>query len=76
MLCVFAYAAHLACDAITGGVALFWPFGRTIWGGQWLPFWAWTVSDVGFTLWAYFVYRWVPLRRGLRKATEKTDRIF
>ena len=68
-LCGFAYGAHIACDAITGGVGLFLPFSDRVWGWHMLPFWAWTASDVGFTLCAYFIYRWVPLRRGLRKVT-------
>ena len=69
-LCVFSYGAHLACDAITGGIALFLPFRDKVYGGQVLPFWAWTVSDVGLTLWTYFIYRWIPLRRGLRKTAD------
>ena len=70
-LCIFAYAAHLVCDAITGGIALFLPFSDEVLGGQVLPFWAWTVSDMGFALWTYFIYRWVPLRQGLRKTSNK-----
>jgi membrane-bound metal-dependent hydrolase YbcI (DUF457 family) len=63
VLCVFAYGAHLACDAITGGIGLMQPFRDTIIGRHVLPFWAWTVSDVGFTVLAYFLFRRVPLGR-------------
>ena len=76
-LCMFAYGAHLACDAITGGIGLLLPFSTTVWGRHVLPFWAWTASDVGFTLCAYFIYRWVPLRRRISNpsclTTDNTD---
>ena len=62
-LCVLAYGAHLGCDAVTGGIALMQPFADTITGRHMLPFWAWTVSDVGLTVLAYFLYRGVPLGR-------------
>lgn len=72
-LCVLAYGAHLGCDAITGGIGLMQPFRPTVVGRHMLPFWAWTVSDVGFTLGAYFLYRWVPLRRRVITARDRAS---
>lgn len=69
-LCIAAYGLHLACDAITGGVALFNPFSRTIHGGGLLPLWTWGASDALLLFYCYFTYRWLPLRRRL-KARER-----
>jgi hypothetical protein len=36
-----AYAGHIFCDAVTGGVALFYPFSKTVTGRNFLPYMLW-----------------------------------
>lgn len=62
-LCGAAYAIHIACDLITGGVPLFSPVESLVWGDAWLPFRSWFVFDGALLAYAYLVYRWLPLRR-------------
>lgn len=62
-LCAGAYALHLACDFITGGVPLFIPAIPGVWGDAYLPFSVWFVLDGLMLAYAYIVYRWLPLRR-------------
>jgi hypothetical protein len=62
-LCVFAYAAHIFCDLISGGVSLFYPYSFQVFGGGYMPFWFWITSDLALILYLYFVYRWIPLRK-------------
>ena len=66
-LCLFAYAFHLACDLIAGGINPFFPLHSEVFGGHYLPFWAWLVSDGILLFYVYVVYRWIPLRRSLAK---------
>ncbi len=70
VLCVFAYAAHIACDLISGGGRPLLPFSRVISGGFYWPSWAWGATDVALLLYVYLTYRWIPLRkRYLRRHT-------
>jgi len=62
-LCFGAYSGHLACDAITGGIPLFYPSSTAIVGRNYLPYWLWITCDGALVLYLYFVYRWLPLRR-------------
>jgi hypothetical protein len=73
VLCILAYGLHLGCDAITGGIGLMQPFQDAVVGRHVLPFWAWTVSDVGFTVLAYFLYRGVPLERRAPMPPDRTS---
>jgi membrane-bound metal-dependent hydrolase YbcI (DUF457 family) len=66
LLCIAAYGGHLACDAITGGIALFYPLIRTVQGKNYLPYWLWITCDGLLILYVYFVYRWLPLRRNFK----------
>ena len=66
-LCVAAYAAHIACDLIAGGVPLFRPFSRVIVGQNYIPYWMWDAADLVLIVYVYLTYRWLPLRRRLRK---------
>lgn len=63
VLCVFAYAAHLACDVISGGGRLLLPFSHVISGGSYWPSWAWGATDILLLLYVYLAYRWIPLRK-------------
>ena len=62
-LCIVAYAAHLACDLITGGVPLFSPIIPGVFGDAYLPFWAWFALDAALLACAYVEFRWRPQRR-------------
>lgn len=64
-LCFAAYAGHLACDAITGGIPLFYPISPAVFGKNYLPYWLWITCDGALLLYLYLVYRWLPLRRKL-----------
>lgn len=65
VLCIAAYAMHLLCDMISGGIALFYPLSPTIHGGHFISYFMWYVSDV-----LLFLYAWLDLRvlPRLRKA--------
>jgi membrane-bound metal-dependent hydrolase YbcI (DUF457 family) len=67
VLCGAAYAAHIVCDLITGGVPLLSPIESLIWGGTWLPFRIWFVFDGVLLAYVYLVYRWLPLRRRITR---------
>lgn len=67
MLACFAYGAHIACDAITGGVGLFLPFSNAVVGDNYLPYWSWDALDLALLFYVYMVFRWLPLRRRLTK---------
>jgi membrane-bound metal-dependent hydrolase YbcI (DUF457 family) len=71
-LCGAAYAAHIACDLITGGVPLFAPIESLVWGDAWLPFRSWFVFDGALLVHAYLVYRWLPLRRRITRSRDFT----
>lgn len=62
-----AYGAHLACDAISGGIPWLLPVDSEILGDNYLPHWLWIVSDGALLFYVYLVYRWLPLRRRLRR---------
>jgi membrane-bound metal-dependent hydrolase YbcI (DUF457 family) len=66
ILCIAAYAMHLACDMISGGIPLFYPLSRTIHGGHFISYIVWYVSDVLLFLHAWLVWRVLPR---LRKRT-------
>jgi hypothetical protein len=63
-----AYGLHIVCDMISGGVALAHPASNEIYGGAWIPLWAWFVSDALLLGYAYVEFRWLPLRRRIRPA--------
>lgn len=73
-LCIAAYGGHILCDAITGGVSLFYPLSTEVQGKNYLPYWLWITSDGLLVLYLYLVYRWLPLRRKLRKRQALTSR--
>lgn len=68
-ICAGAYLLHLGCDFITGGVPLFSPFIPGAQGDAWLPFWSWFVLDGLMLAYAYGIYRWLPLRRKIIRAS-------
>ena len=65
-LCIIAYGGHMFCDAITGGVALFYPFSFKVTGKNYLPFWLWVTIDGLLLLYLYLVYRWIPMRNKIK----------
>lgn len=71
-LCIAAYGFHLFCDAITGGIALFYPLTKDVQGKALLPFWLWIASDGLLLIYFYLVYRWLPLRRKLKASSRLT----
>jgi hypothetical protein len=64
---VAAYAAHIWCDMITGGVSLFMPFSGGVYGGHHLPLLSWAVFDGALIFFVYATYRWLPLRRRIKR---------
>lgn len=66
LLCIFAYALHIFCDAIAGGVNLFYPYQSKVYGRHYLPFLAWLISDAALLFYVYMIYRWVPMRKRMR----------
>jgi len=68
-LCIASYAGHIACDAITGGVVLFLPYGG-VQGGNYLPHSLWIISDGLLLFYLYLVYRWLPLRRKIKTGSK------
>ena len=67
-LAAAAYGLHIACDLISGGVALAHPASNEIYGGAFMPFWAWVAADALLLSYAYVEFRWLPLRRRIRSA--------
>lgn len=63
LLCIAAYAGHLFCDGITGGIAFKYPFDTAVFGKNYLPYWLWSASDCALFMYFYLIYRWLPLRR-------------
>ncbi|GAA5494970.1 hypothetical protein Rhal01_01139 [Rubritalea halochordaticola] len=55
-----AYALHLACDAITGGIAWAYPFSSHIIGKTYINFIYWIPIDLTFSIVAYFLFRAFP----------------
>ena len=66
-LCILAYTGHIACDMISGGVELFYPSSFHIYGDSYMPHWLWITSDGLLILYLYLVYRWLPLRKKMKK---------
>lgn len=63
-----AYLLHIACDAISGGVDLFYPLGSRIWGDYWVdPLW-WIPIDTILILAAYTMFRILPNLKNPRDA--------
>ena len=61
-----SYLLHIACDAISGGVAWNYPFGRSVIGAFYVnPIW-WIPLDVLLSLLAYGLFRVIPSQRQLR----------
>ncbi len=67
ILCILAYCGHIACDMISGGVALFYPYRIHVYGDNYMPHWLWITSDSLLVLYLYLVYRWLPLRKKMKK---------
>ena len=72
ILCILAYSGHIACDMISGGVALFYPYRIQVYGDAYMPYWLWITSDGLLILYLYLVYRWLPLRKKIRKRPNTT----
>jgi hypothetical protein len=66
ILCIAAYAMHLACDMISGGIALFYPLSPEVHGGHFISYFMWYVSDVLLFLHAWLVWRVLPRLRNRR----------
>ena len=71
--CITAYALHLVCDMISGGIALFYPLSPTVHGGHHISYFMWYVSDVLLFLHAWMVMRVLPSLRKLRSAAPASD---
>jgi hypothetical protein len=69
-----AYLLHIACDAISGGVDLFYPLGSRIWGYYWIdPLW-WIPIDIILILFSYLLFRILPgLKHGREAAPGPGD---
>jgi len=65
-----AYLLHIFCDAISGGVAWSYPFGRSVVGEYYVdPIW-WIPLDVALFLIAYGLFRVIPKIRGAKRKSE------
>jgi hypothetical protein len=73
ILCIAAYGLHLACDMISGGIALFYPLSPTIHGGHFISYLMWYVSDVLLFLHAWIVWRVLPRLRKRRSSAPVLD---
>ena len=58
-----AYLLHLACDAVSGGVNLLYPYADFVWGRYWVHPVYWVPSDVACLLVCYTMFRLIPLWR-------------
>jgi len=70
ILCIFAYALHLVCDFISGGIPLFHPFSKTVHGGHWISYLVWYLSDVALFLYAWLTWRVLPRMRQRKSLLE------
>lgn len=59
-----AYLLHIACDAISGGIDLLYPFGTWVVGYYWVDPMLWIPIDIVLILVSYWLFRILP---GLRK---------
>jgi hypothetical protein len=74
ILCIGAYALHLAADMISGGISVFHPFSPTIHGGHFISYLMWYVSDVLLFLYAWLDFRVLPrLRKRAPRVTAMED---
>jgi membrane-bound metal-dependent hydrolase YbcI (DUF457 family) len=65
-----AYLLHILCDAISGGVDLFYPFGSFILGYYWFdPLW-WIPMDIILILFAYTLFRILPRLKKQKEAQQ------
>ena len=65
-----AYFLHMMCDAISGGVNFFHPFGNGSWGDYWVdPIW-WIPLDIACFLTVYFMFRVAPRMRALKQSRQ------
>lgn len=58
-----AYLGHLACDAISGGIAPLLPFSPLVVGAPLFPFRWWFICDFILLFIAYVLLRVLPMRR-------------
>lgn len=66
-LMVFAYAFHLGCDAVAGGIKWNYPFSDHLLKARWVPYACWIWLDIGFTA-AVATLGWWLRRRARAKA--------
>jgi len=64
--CSFAYLFHIACDAITGGVSLFYPFNKYLFGGYYIHSLLWIALDIVSLVLFYIYFRSVILKTILK----------
>ena len=55
-----AYALHLLCDLVSGGIAWCYPFDSSVIGGYYFPVVYWIPLDFICALTVYFIYRAIP----------------
>jgi hypothetical protein len=60
LACWFAAALHLAADAISGGIVLFYPWRPDVIGRYFIPAQHWMWFDAFFVLLAWFLLRVLP----------------
>lgn len=61
-----AYALHLFCDAISGGINWAYPVADRLWGDYWFPPQWWVPLDVVLVLFCYFYFRAIPAMQKAR----------
>ncbi|WAC19986.1 metal-dependent hydrolase [Luteolibacter sp. SL250] len=66
LACSAAYLFHLFCDAISGGINWFSPFGTFQWGEYWVSPLLWIPLDVICVLVCYYLFRLAPVWRKRR----------
>lgn len=74
---VSAYALHLCCDAISGGIAPLYPLSPVVIGAYYIPPVLWPMLDFGFLFIAYFLRfalpRWLATRARATGARHRGD---
>jgi len=72
LACWFASALHLACDAVSGGIAWLYPWRDDVVGRYFIPPEQWMWFDAGFVLLAWLLVRslmdWEA--RGIRRSAD------
>jgi hypothetical protein len=61
-----AYALHLFGDALSGGIAWFYPVSKEIVGDRLIPYRYWLLIDVVLLAVSVVVFWWLPRRRRLK----------